>query len=87
MNKTSISFNMRNSNFEKSKFCFKYLTTNMNRPEYHLTALNLKFCFLSFDREVKPLADALRTNKSLVKLDLSNNALTWRVVNYLIEAL
>jgi len=51
-----------------------------------LTALNLKFCFLNFD-QIKKLADCLRFNKTLVKLDLSNNGLCSPVVNYLIEAL
>ena len=83
---TTISLNMRNSNFEKSKSCFPYLARCMNNADYHLTALNLKFCFLEFP-QIKILADALRHNKSLIKLDLSNNALSWRVGNYVIEAL
>ena len=48
--------------------------------------MNLKFCFLKFDH-IKILSDALRHNKTLVKLDLSNNGLTPRVGSYLIEAL
>ena len=36
---------------------------------------------------MKKLADSLRFNKTLVKLDLSNNSLTPSVVNYLLDAL
>ena len=86
-NPSSISLNMRNSNFDNSKTCFTTLSRCMgSHNDYKLTALNLKFCFLKFNH-IKILADALRINKTLVKLDLSNNGLTPRVANYMIEAL
>ena len=58
----------------------------MQSADFQLTALNLKFCFLTFE-QIKKLSDALRFNKTLVKLDLSNNGLTAGVTNYLLDAL
>ena len=58
----------------------------MQNSDFCLTALNLKFCFLTFE-QVKKLADSLRFNKTLVKLDLSNNGMKNRVGCYLIDAL
>ena len=54
--------------------------------DFNLTALNLRFCFLTFD-QIKQLSDSLRYNKTLVKLDLSNNGLCSPVANYLVDAL
>ena len=81
---TSISVNMRNSRLTKN--CFTYMGKCMKSADFCLTALNLKFCFLQFD-QVKELGDALRYNKTLIKLDLSNNGLTPRVGKYLLDAL
>ena len=82
---TTMSFNMRNSHLSKN--CFDYLGRCMqNGTDYCLTALNLKFCFLTFE-QIKKLADSIRFNKTLVKLDLSNNGLKSRVGCYLIAAL
>ena len=75
---------MRNSHLTKN--CFDYLGRCMQSSDFCLTALNLKFCFLTFD-QIKKLADSLRFNKTLIKLDLSNNGLKSRVANYLMEAL
>ena len=58
----------------------------MQSNDFCLTALNLKFCYLGFDM-IKKLADSLKYNKTVVKLDLSNNALTPRVGNYLLECI
>mmetsp|Transcript_26566 Transcript_26566/g.35531 ORF Transcript_26566/g.35531 Transcript_26566/m.35531 type:complete len:227 (+) Transcript_26566:460-1140(+) len=80
----SQSLNMRNSRLSKN--CFDYLSKCMMAQEYNLTALNLKFCFLTFD-QIKKLSDALRYNKTLVKLDLSNNGLCSPVANYLVDSL
>ena len=79
-----MSLNMRNSALSKN--CFDYLGRCMVNPDFQLTALNLKFCFLTFD-QIKKLADSIRYNKTLVKLDLSNNGLVSPVANYLIESL
>lgn len=75
---------MRNSRLTKN--CFDFLGRCMQSADYSLTALNLKFCFLTFD-QIKKLADSLRYNKTLIKLDLSNNGLRSRVANYLMESL
>lgn len=79
-----MSLNMRNSHLTKN--CFDYLSKCLQSTDFCLTALNLKFCFLQFD-QVKKLADSLRFNKTLVKLDLSNNGMTPAVANYLIDSL
>lgn len=79
-----MSLNMRNSRLTKN--CFDYLSKSMQHIDFNLTALNLKFCFLNFE-QIKKLSDALRYNKTLVKLDLSNNGLTTGVTNYLIDSL
>ena len=80
----SQSLNMRNSRLTLKSL--DYLSRCMMAQDFNLTALNLKFCFLTFDH-VKKLADALRFNKTLVKLDLSNNGLCSPVANYLIDSL
>ena len=80
----SQSFNMRNSRMTV-KSC-EYLSKCMMAQDFNLTALNLKFCFLTFEH-IKKLADALRFNKTLIKLDLSNNGLVSPVANYLLDSL
>ena len=42
--------------------------------EYYITALNFKYCYLSFD-DLLMLGTGMRLNRTLVKLDLSKNAL------------
>lgn len=79
-----MSLNMRNSRLTTK--CFDYMGKCMQGHDFNITALNLKFCFLSFD-QIKKLADSLKYNKTLIKLDLSNNALTPLVGNYLLEQL
>jgi hypothetical protein len=69
-----------------NKSAMDYLCRSLNHNEYYLTALNLKYCYLSFEFIVQ-LSDALRFNKTMVKLDLSNNALKACTVNYIIDAL
>ena len=85
-----MSLNMRNSRFIPNRdgrtLSIEYMKRCMENNDFCLTALNLKFCFLTF-MQVKLLADALRNNKTLIKLDLSNNGLTPRVGNYIIDAL
>ena len=80
----SQSLNMRNSLMTVK--ATEYLSKCMMAQDFNLTSLNLKFCFLTFDH-IKKLADALRFNKTLVKLDLSNNGLCSPVANYLVDAL
>ena len=81
---TSISMNMRNSRLNKN--AFTYMSKCLTSADFSLTALNLKCCFLNFE-QIKALSDALRFNKTLVKLDLSNNGLTPLVTNYLLGSL
>lgn len=77
-----MSLNMRNSRLTTK--CFDYMGKCMQSHDFNITALNLKFCFLSFD-QIKKLSDSLKYNKTIIKLDLSNNALTPLVGNYLLE--
>mmetsp|Transcript_37861 Transcript_37861/g.27873 ORF Transcript_37861/g.27873 Transcript_37861/m.27873 type:complete len:81 (+) Transcript_37861:690-932(+) len=67
-----LSLNMRNS--QLSVPAFDYLCRSLSQPEFYLTGLSLKFCFLTFE-QILTLANSLRFNKSLVKLDLSKNGL------------
>ena len=67
---TGLSLNMRNSSLSKSSIDF--LMKCLKNPLYYLTALNLKFCFLKY-MDCENLAEGLVDNKTLVKLDLSNN--------------
>lgn len=81
---TSFSLNMRNSSMNKN--AMDYLCKALNHHEYSLTALNFKYCFLPFEF-ILQLADALRFTKSLIKLDLSNNAIKSCTAKYLVESL
>lgn len=69
-----------------NKLTMDYLCKALTHHDYHLTALNLKYCFLDFEYFVQ-LADALRFNKSLIKLDVSNNALKACTAKYLVDSL
>lgn len=75
---------MRNSALNKS--AVDYLCKSLTHAEFYLTAINLKYCFLTFEF-VLQLSDALRFSKSLIKLDLSNNCLKSCTVKYLIDSL
>jgi Ran GTPase-activating protein (RanGAP) involved in mRNA processing and transport len=79
-----MALNMRNSTL--SKHSAEYLTRCLNHTEYYLTSLNLKFCFLSFEH-IQLLSNALRSNKTLVKLDLSKNGLKSYTAKYFLDAL
>lgn len=78
-----ICLNNRNSFYSKSSM--DYLCHCLEAPEYCLTALSLKYCFLSFEHMLQ-LSNVLRFNKTLVKLDLSNNGLKSCTANFLMEA-
>ena len=82
--KPPLSLNMRNSTI--TKHAGDYLFKAISSQDYYLTALNLKFCYLTFDQMVL-LSNSLRFNKSLVKLDLSSNALKPCVARFLLDAL
>ena len=68
----AFSLNMRNSALTKN--ATDYLFKSIASPEYYLTALSLKFCYPTFEQVVE-LANGLRFNKTLVRLDMSSNGL------------
>jgi hypothetical protein len=80
----AFNLNMRNSSL--SKPATDYLFKAISISDYYLTSLSLKYCFLTFEQMIE-LANCLRFNKSLVKLDLSNNALKSSVVKFLLDSL
>ena len=94
---TAISLNMRNSQFTPA--AFKWLTDCLGNDKCYVQALNLRFCFLdlqpSYENELLTqcftdfilLANSVRFNKTLIKLDLSNNVLKSCTVKFLISAL
>jgi Ran GTPase-activating protein (RanGAP) involved in mRNA processing and transport len=81
---TAISLNLRNSTFTPN--AVYYISTTLSSPNYYITALSFKFCFLSFD-DLLMLSDGIKFNKTLVKLDLSNNCFKPCMTKFLFEAL
>lgn len=79
-----LALNMRNSSI--SEPAIMYLSTTLANPLYYITALNFKFCYLTFD-DIINLSNGLKFNKTVIKLDLSNNGLKACVVKFLLEAL
>lgn len=82
--KPAFNLNMRNSTLTKN--ATDHLSKAISTSEYYLTSLSLKFCYISFEQLVE-LSNALRFNKTLVKLDLSSNALKSCWVKFLLDAL
>lgn len=82
--KPAFNLNMRNSSI--SKPASDYLFRAISISDYYITSLSLKYCFLTFEQMIE-LANCLRFNKSLVKLDISNNALKSSVVKFLLDSL
>lgn len=62
------------------------LSSCLANPSFYITGLSFKFCFLEF-YDVVALGDAIKFNKTLVKLDLSKNALKSISVKMFMEAL
>ena len=58
----------------------------MTNPSCYITALSFKFTFLDFD-DCLMLADGIKFNTSLVKLDLSHNCLKSCMMKYIFESL
>lgn len=54
--------------------------------EYYITALNFKYCYLSFD-DLLMLGTGMRLNRTLVKLDLSKNALKSKTLGLFLDSL
>lgn len=80
----ALNLNMRNSTL--SKQAGDYLFKALSMPEYYLTSLSLRFCFLNFEQLIA-LSNALRFNKTLVKLDLGKNALKPCTARFVLDAL
>lgn len=64
----------------------KYMANALSNQTYYITALSFKFCYLQFS-DIMLLADGMKFNQSLVKLDMSNNAIKSCVIRFLLEAL
>ena len=86
--KAPMSLNIRNSKISDKAFDYLCNKCINFKPgfEVALTGLSLKFCFLSFEHCLQ-LQDSLTFNKSLIKLDLSNNGLKSSTAKYILEAL
>ena len=80
----AIALNMRNSTVAESAMI--YISQALANQHYYITAISFKFCFLEFD-DLLLLADGVKFNRSLVKLDLSNNCFKSCQVKFLFEAL
>lgn len=63
-----------------------YLFKSISSNECYLTGLSLKFCYLSFEH-LLDLASGIRFNKTLVKLNLSNNGFKSPMVKFLLDSL
>ena len=75
---------MRNSTFNRNAML--YLSNAMTNPLFYITALNFKFCYLEFE-EILLLSTSMRFNKTIVRLDLSNNGLKACTTKFLFESL
>ena len=75
---------MRNSSISPN--AMTYLYQAVENSLFYITALNFKFCYLTFD-DILALAAGMKYNKTIVKLDLSNNALKACVVKFFLESL
>ena len=82
--KPGMALNFRNSTLSVS--AMKYLTNSMANSAFYLTALSFKFCYLSFD-DLLLLSDGIKFNKTMIKLDLSSNALKSCMVKFFFESL
>lgn len=82
--KGALSLNMRNSSINPN--AMQYITHSMSNPHVNLLGLNFKFCYLEF-KDMLMLAEAIKFNHSLIKLDISCNALKSCVVKFLLDSL
>ena len=62
------------------------MSNSLANSNYYLVALSLKFCYLDFEHLLK-LADGIKYNSTLVKLDLSSNGLKPCILKFFLEAL
>ncbi|CDW87985.1 UNKNOWN [Stylonychia lemnae] len=82
--KPAFNLNMRNSTLTKG--AADHISKAVSNNDYYLTSLSLKFCFISFEQLIE-LSNSLRFNKTLVKLDLSSNALKSCQVKFLLDSM
>ena len=75
---------MRNTTFSPN--AMNYLGNVIQSPACYITALSFKFCFLEFN-DVLTIAEAMRFNKTIVKLDLSKNAIKSVTIKWLLDSL
>jgi Ran GTPase-activating protein (RanGAP) involved in mRNA processing and transport len=75
---------MRNSTFTPN--AIYHLSTCLSNASCYITALSFKFTYLGFD-ELLMLADGIKFNKTLVKLDLSHNCFKSCMMKFMFEAL
>ena len=81
---TPMSLNMRNSTISLS--AMRQMSIALSNPAFYISALSFKFCYLEFS-DIMLLADGMKFNQSLVKLDMSNNGIKSCVIRFLLEAL
>ena len=79
-----MALNMGNSTLNRNSML--YISNAITNYSYYITALSFKFCFLEFD-ELILLSSSIRFNKTMVRLDLSNNALKSCMTKFLFESL
>lgn len=82
--KPAFNLNMRNT--ELNDIAMNHIIKAISNQEFYLTGLSLKFCYLTREQIIN-LASALRYNKCLVKLDLSNNGMVSYHARYILESL
>ncbi len=80
----ALNLNMRNSSL--TKHASDYLFKAISMPDYYLTSLSLRFCYLTFE-QIVALSNALRFNKTLVKLDLGKNAMKPCTARFVLDAM
>ena len=81
---TGMSLNMRNSTMTERAMAT--LNQTLRDPKFYLVGLDLRFCYLNFD-DILKLANGIKINTTLVKLDLSSNALVQCYAKFLLEEL
>jgi Ran GTPase-activating protein (RanGAP) involved in mRNA processing and transport len=79
-----MALSMRNSTISVNAMTF--ISQSIENSAFYITALSFKFCFLTFE-DIMSLANGLKYNKSIVKLDLSNNGLKACVAKFMLESL
>lgn len=79
-----MALNMRNSSFQGNSM--PNLCKAISNSAIYITGLSLKFCFLDI-YDIQHLAEAMRFNKTIVKLDLSKNALKSCMTRFLLDGL